>query len=960
MAAGARLAAGATSAARHRPRGVRTRSFRHAFRHGTFRRIEPQGRDMPIFTGTTGADTLFGGAAADTLQGLEGNDLLMGSAGNDRLEGGTGIDTLVGGAGSDVYLIDSLADRVVELAGGGTDTILSALPISLAQAWAIEVEALTYTGATGAILTGNDRDNRLTGGAGADTLRGGIGADTLDGGLGADRLEGGVGDDLYLLGAGDVAVEAAGQGRDGVVGLLTSLSVPVFALSMENLFHTGAVGRALTGNALDNVVAGGSGGDTLSGGEGRDSLAGGLGSDRVGGDGGDDVLAGGRLAGWAWGPVIGDNQADTLAGGAGNDTYLVTDLLDSIEEAAGEGTRDVVVATIDTALSRHAGVEALVLAEGSAARIGGGSDGADLIIGNAADNVLSGGPGADTLAAWGLAGPAGGSPDLLDGGADADVLLAVSFAPPEETPGVNLAGGAGDDVYVLGAAGMLLAGSDASGTDVAVVLVSADLSGMEGIERIVLAGATVGLAAADRAALAAAQGAVEAVYSLLADAEGFGGPFGTALDATGTGTANAILGNALSNRLAGGGGNDTLLGAAGADTLDGGTGLDRLIGGAGNDVYFAETGDVVVELAGGGTDIVHSTTRTSLAGIAHVEGLQFVGAASVTLVAGLGAGTSGAVEFLGGGSGNDTIQGDGFRNSLSGGEGQDRLLGQGNHDTLLGGGGADDLQGGLGDDQLWGGLGDDSLDGGGNWDTLRGGAGRDLLTGGDGRDSLVGDGGADTLYGDNQNDWLVGGAGNDWLFSGSADAGLPGVAGGDILWGDAPGAVFGGADAFVFGDVTTANAASELGVGSGDFRFFTAAVAADYQPGLDRLLLPFAWVGNGNGLIEGAATADASGNFDATAEVVFFPTALANPLLDETGAALLAPRADDVLAVIGDASGPLPLSASRLFVLNDGANAAFFVSFSTDGNAVVTTDELFLWAVVANLAAPGIGDVALL
>jgi Ca2+-binding RTX toxin-like protein len=912
---------------------------------------------MPLFTGTTLADTLLGGAAADTLQGLGGNDLLMGGAGDDRLEGGIGFDTLVGGAGNDVFLIDTLGDRVVELAGGGVDTIVSALAINLAQAWAIEVEALTYTGVAGALLVGNDRDNRLTGGAAADTLRGGNGADTLDGGFGIDRLEGGAGDDFYRVTEGDVVVEGIGQGRDGLVGLVTSLALPAYALTIENLFYSGS-GGTLTGNALDNVMAGEAGADLLSGADGRDSLAGGLGNDTVNGEGGDDVLTGGRIVAGAWGPVIGDNAADTLAGGAGNDTYIVTDLLDTVGDS--EGTRDVILATFNTALSRYTGVEALVLAEGSFARIGGGSDGADLVIGNATDNVLTGGLGADTLSAWGLAGPAGGgSPDLLDGGADADVLLAVSFTPPEETPGVILAGGAGDDLYVIGAPGAVLAGSDAAGADVAVLLTSADLSGMEGIERIVLLGATVGLTAADRAALAAWQGAVEAVYSLLAEDGAFEGPFTSAVDATGTGTANTILGNTAPNRLAGGGGNDTLLGGAGADTLDGGTGSDRLVGGLGNDVHFAETGDVVVELAGGGIDIVHSSTRTSLAGIANVEGLQFLGTASVTLTAGFGAGTSGAVEFLGGGSGNDTLRGDDFRNALSGGEGNDSILGQGNDDALTGGGGADDLQGGLGDDQLWGGLGDDSLDGGGNWDTLRGGAGRDLLAGGDGADSLLGDGGADTLYGGNQNDWLEGGAGDDWLFAGGADGGLPGEADGDLLLGDAKGTLFGGADVFVFTDVDAVNAATEFGTGSGDLRFFTAPVAADFQPVRDRILFGASLVGDGDALIEGAATADASGNFDATAELVFFPTALSSPLLDESGAVLLAPRAADVLAVIGDASGPLPLTATRLLVLNDGANAAFFVALATDANAVVAVDELYLLAVVANLGAPGIADVGL-
>jgi len=55
---------------------------------------------------------------------------------------------------------------------------------------------------------------------------------------------------------------------------------------------------------------------------------------------------------------------------------------------------------------------------------------------------------------------------------------------------------------------------------------------------------------------------------------------------------------------------DRLVGDSLANTLDGGAGADQMIGGAGNDTYVVENaGDVIVELAGGGTD----TARTSLA-----------------------------------------------------------------------------------------------------------------------------------------------------------------------------------------------------------------------------------------------------------------------------------------------------------------------------------------------------------
>ena len=62
-----------------------------------------------IMTGTTAADSLFGGAGNDTIDGGAGNDVMSSGAGNDVIIGGAGNDTLTGGLGSDVFRW-SLAD----------------------------------------------------------------------------------------------------------------------------------------------------------------------------------------------------------------------------------------------------------------------------------------------------------------------------------------------------------------------------------------------------------------------------------------------------------------------------------------------------------------------------------------------------------------------------------------------------------------------------------------------------------------------------------------------------------------------------------------------------------------------------------------------------------------------------------------------------------------------------------
>ncbi|TAN52684.1 MAG: hypothetical protein EPN21_03340 [Methylococcaceae bacterium] len=84
--------------------------------------------------------------------------------------------------------------------------------------------------------------------------------------------------------------------------------------------------------------------------------------------------------------------ADTLAGGKGNDTYLIS-LGDVVIENPGEGI-DQVLAAINYTLP--ANVEILRL--GGAANLNGtGNGAANLIVGNAKANVLDGKGGADTL-----------------------------------------------------------------------------------------------------------------------------------------------------------------------------------------------------------------------------------------------------------------------------------------------------------------------------------------------------------------------------------------------------------------------------------------------------------------------------------------------------------------------------------------------------------------------------------
>ena len=76
--------------------------------------------------------------------------------------------------------------------------------------------------------------------------------------------------------------------------------------------------------------------------------------------------------------------------------------------------------------------------------------------------------------------------------------------------------------------------------------------------------------------------------------------------------------------------------------------------------------------------------------------------------------------------------------------------------------------------------------------------GNDRLTGGDGNDKLFGDA-SDMNDGTvGGNDRLIGGDGNDRLAGDAQNMSATAVGGDDRLWGDAVGAVAGGADTFLF------------------------------------------------------------------------------------------------------------------------------------------------------------------
>jgi Ca2+-binding RTX toxin-like protein len=240
-----------------------------------------------------------GNALDNSLSGNVGNNILRGFGGNDILYGSGGSDRLIGGDGNDIYIADG-DDQVVELAGGGNDTVNTSVTFSLANK--PDLENVTLLGNIDINAIGNGFDNTLIGNSGSNILKGGEGA---------DRMEGGFGADIYLVeNVGDQVIEV--HDSPYYADLVKSSVSFQLGTYIEELVLTGTDNIDGTGNGQDNLVKGNSGENVLTGGEGNDVLIGGAGDDILRGDDGIDFLKGG----------IGD---DTLTGGGEADRFVFRD-----------------------------------------------------------------------------------------------------------------------------------------------------------------------------------------------------------------------------------------------------------------------------------------------------------------------------------------------------------------------------------------------------------------------------------------------------------------------------------------------------------------------------------------------------------------------------------------------------------------------------------------------------------
>ena len=669
---------------------------------------------------------------------------ILGGDGNDYISTGFGSRIVIdAGAGDDsLYLAMDAGELIVTL-GAGRDEIELHNGPRFNEIRVTDFEA----GANGDFLDVPHLVSRMTNiAAGANPFSTGhlrliqSGSDTLvdidfDGGaqwqtlfrlenvvateMTADNLfgfsPGAVGDNIYFISDPSAQViEWLGGGNDTVVTSVGYSLLPDAEIErLQTSDPSSTAAFDLVGSDLNNEIYGNDGANILNGRAGNDMLS---------GLGGADTLIGGA-------------GADELRGGAGDDRYFLDNVSDRVIEIAGEG-RDRVFTSVSFALAAGADIEFLQAADqfSTTALNLSGSSIDNFIYGNNGVNVLSGAGGADVL--YGYAGNdtlrGGTGLDITNGGAgddshfvdsasdivqeaagegrdfvftsasytlrpgvDVELLLvedragstAINLTGNEVANilhgnnGANILNGNGDADVLLGYAGndILVGGA---GVDITNGGLGDDIHYVDSRDDVAVEAWGEGRDAVFASVSYTLREAYEVELLLTQNANGT-----EAINFTGNSSANTLQGNAGANILTGNGGDDTLIGNGGNDTLIGGYGLDFMNGGSGNDIYFVDDlGDLVIESAGGGHDVLFATFSYFLRDGQDIEVLVAENRSSTNILSLAGNGIANTIH---GNDGMTWLDGGGGNDVLVGYAGDDTYmfttaLGAGNVDTLVG------------------------------------------------------------------------------------------------------------------------------------------------------------------------------------------------------------------------------------------------------------------------------------
>jgi Ca2+-binding RTX toxin-like protein len=537
------------------------------------------------------SSNLLAAAVDDSVYGEGGDDFLRLGALVALIDGGAGNDSIVGW--DDIILFpDTNGDGVAEELG-------RYVGVNVNLGWGMIVDD-GFFGSTPLVGIENVAGTRwadvLVGDAGSNILTGHGGDDRLDGGGGIDILEGGEGDDIYRVDhPQDRVIELAGAGEDEI---RSSFDIYFLPNHVERLTYVGMGSALFRGNALANVLTGGSQGDLLHLDDGGDDSA-------FGGGGNDGFFFGAAFDGH-----------DHVDGGAGDD------------QLALQGQYDIL-----TGATALVGVETLALLSGIFTAFGAsGSDRFDYALRLHDDNIAAG--QSLTINANGLLA---GEDLTIDASAEQDGSLRIFGGAGAET----LTGGQQSDGFFFGDARFSVATDRVNGTAGAD-----DQLGLRGDYAGQLAFAADTMTNIDTIAVISATdtrfGAPGSAFSYNIKTHDANLAAGAQLSVNGGGlAANEVLtfdGSAETNgffRLIGGAGADVLTGGAGNDVIFGGLGADLLAGGGGADSFIYT---LAAQSTQAGQDTISGFAagdRIDLAAIDAVAGgaddaFTFIGSAAFT------------------------------------------------------------------------------------------------------------------------------------------------------------------------------------------------------------------------------------------------------------------------------------------------------------------------------------------
>jgi Ca2+-binding RTX toxin-like protein len=562
--------------------------------------------------GTPGRDVHHGSDESDFLAGYGGDDELYGEGGDDSISGGMGNDELFGGDGRDA-------------------------------------------------VQGDEGNDSLFGGTGDDTMAGFMGDDVLHGQDGNDFLSGQDGADSFH-GGGHVSElnHWSEQIGDRVSFFSRVATQGVVADLRTGIVENDGFGTRDTMTGIESLSGSNAHADTYYGNDAANYLHGGF-ADTLMGFGGDDFF-------------ILNGATALLDGGDGIDTIAQFKSA-KLEDTDGNGYAETVESYASVTINLNTGViidmfgdtGTIANVENICGTYGYDNDKpGDVLIGDAADNVImafngadriEGGEGSDTISysdeykfehyAWFFA--YGAVEVDLAAGYSAEAFQGVLVMEKssirngrDAVSGIeNIVGsGLGDRLLGDGGANVITPGA---GYDY--------VSGRGGVDTVVYAKAR-GAIDLDLAAGFANQQGSDAAPSLMIgswqpiaadDAEDSRDRLVNIENAIGSALADRLAGADGVNVLSGGGGADVLAGRGGSDILDGGAGLDT--------ADFSDAGAAVtVDLAAG--EATTGAAVDQLTSIENATGSAFADRLSGTAGANRLDGLAGA-DTMSGGLGGD-------------------------------------------------------------------------------------------------------------------------------------------------------------------------------------------------------------------------------------------------------------------------------------------------------------------